>query len=308
MNGLRGLAALFERLPRVASIAALSIVLVAVLAPKLAPVDPIKVDLSSPLARPTWTHLLGTDDLGRDEFSRILVAARTTVTTVSLVLLGAIVFGGAVGAVAGTIGGIVDEILMRLVDVALSLPSLIVALAVLGTIGPGYSHMILALCLAWWPGYARLVRSSVVAVRQQPYVEAAIVLGAHPLLLVFRYLLPPAAGTTLVYASGDAGMLAVSIATLSFLGLGVKPPQPEWGQMLVSGLPYMKTDPMLVLLPGLALSIFVATWNTFSRSIAVDTLPRRLSNRQLRRRLNLLPPLAIGVRGADASGVSEHAP
>ena len=306
MNGLRRLAAGAGRLPRAASVAAASIVLIAVLAPLLAPVDPLKVDLSTPLAGPSRTHPLGTDDLGRDEFSRLLVAAQTTVATVSLVLLGAIIFGGAIGAIAGTMGGLTDEIVMRLVDVALSVPSLIVALAVLGAIGPGYAHMIFALCLAWWPSYARVVRSSVVAVREQPYVEAATILGAHPLLVVFRYLLPPAVGTTFVYASGDAGMLAVSIATLSFLGLGVKPPQPEWGQMLVSGLPYMKTDPMLVLLPGLALSIFVATWNIFSGSIAVDTLPRRLSTGQLRRRLRLLTPL-VGTGAGEGSGIPERA-
>lgn len=290
MNAERVVAAL-ESLPRTASIAVVAVVVIALLAPLVVPHDPNGIDLSNTLAGPSWQHLLGTDDLGRDELSRILIAAQTTATTVLLVLVVAIIVGGTIGVAAGTIGGIVDNILMRLVDVAMSLPSLIVALAVLGAIGPGYSHMILALSLAWWPNYARVVRSSVLSTRQQPYVEAITVLGAHPVRIVARYLMPPAVGATLVYASGDAGMLAVSVATLSFLGLGVKPPQAEWGQMLVSALPYMQTNPALVLLPGFALSVFVATWNAFSRSIAVDKLPHRISPRQLRNRLLILPPL-----------------
>jgi peptide/nickel transport system permease protein len=279
------------RLPRTASIAVIIVAVIAVFAPLLVPRDPNQIDLSSILSGPSWQHLLGTDDLGRDEFSRIVVAAHTTATTVVVVLVVAILFGGSVGLIAGAIGGFIDGLLMRLVDVAMSLPSLIVALAVIGAIGPGYANLILALSLAGWPNYARVVRSSVISTRQQPYVEAATVLGAHPMRIIGSYLFPPALGATLVYASGDAGSLAVSIATLSFLGLGVRPPQAEWGQMLVSALPYMQSNPMLVLLPGFALSIFVATWNAFSRAIAVDKLPRRLSARGLSRRLSTLTPL-----------------
>lgn len=288
MTGQRWMAAA-RGLPRTATIAVVLVVLVALFAPILAPRDPNLIDLPNTLAGPSWHHLLGTDDLGRDELSRLLAAAQTTATTVLLVLVVSILVGGTIGLIAGTIGGLVDNLLMRFVDVAMSLPSLIVALAVLGAIGPGYSHMALALSLAWWPNYARVVRSSVLATRQQPYVEAVTVMGAHPLRIVIRYLLPPALGATLVYASGDAGALAVSVATLSFLGLGVKPPQAEWGQMLVTALPYMQTNPMLVLLPGLALTMFVATWNAFSRSIAVESLPRRLSDRELKRRIAALP-------------------
>jgi peptide/nickel transport system permease protein len=307
MNGTRLIGTL-RRLPRVASIAVVTVLLIALFAPLLAPKDPNLVDLSTTLSGPNWHHLLGTDDLGRDELSRLLVAAQTSAITVLVVLVGAIMFGGTIGAVAGVVGGIVDNLLMRLVDVAMSLPSLVVALAVLGAIGPGYSHMILALGLAWWPNYARVVRSSVLAIRQQPYVEAITVLGAHPLRIVFKYLLPPSVGATLVYASGDAGSLAVSVATLSFLGLGVKPPQPEWGQMLVSALPYLQTNPMLVLLPGFALTMFVATWNAFSRSIAVDALPRRLSASRLQRRLAILPQLPGNVREANLLAGLEQAP
>ncbi|MGI8562572.1 MAG: ABC transporter permease [Candidatus Dormibacter sp.] len=295
----RRLLAVVKGLPRTATLAVVAVVLIATFAPILAPHDPNYIDLPKTLAGPGWQHLLGTDDLGRDELSRLLAAAQTTATTVLLVLVVAIVAGGTIGLLAATIGGVIDNFLMRLVDVAMSLPSLIVALAVLGAIGPGYSHMALALSLAWWPNYARVVRNSVLSTRQQPYVEAVNVLGAHPLRVVLRYLLPPAVGATLVYASGDAGGLAVSVATLSFLGLGVKPPQAEWGQMLVTALPYMQSNPMLVLLPGLALTGFVAAWNAFSRSIAVDTLPRRVSARGMRRRRASLP--APAARSPEAA-------
>ena len=279
------------KLPRTASIAVLVVGFIALFAPEIAPRDPNQIDLTSILAGPSWHHWLGTDDLGRDEFSRILVAAHTTATTVVIVLIVAILVGGTVGLIAGAVGGLLDAILMRIVDVAISLPSLIVALAVLGAVGPGYGNLVLALSLAGWPNYARVVRSSVLSTKQQPYVEAATVLGAHPARIIWAYLLPPALGATLVYASGDAGSLAVSVATLSFLGLGVRPPQSEWGQMLVAALPYMQSNPMLVLLPGFALSIFVATWNAFSRAIAVDKLPRRLSVRKVNSRRATLPPL-----------------
>ena len=258
--------------------------LVALLGPELAPYAPDATDLNRVLEGPSAAHLLGTDDLGRDQLSRLLHAARTSLTAVALVLAGALGFGVLVGSVAALRGGIVDEILMRITDVALAVPNLVIALAVLGFMGPGTANMVLALMLAAWPAYARLSRTLIVSIKRRPYIEAVQLMGARRTWILRRHLIPAALGPVLVYATADAGFIVVSVATLSFLGLGVQPPTPEWGQMLVAGLPFMETSPGLVIFPGLALTLLVIGFNLAGERVALDRVPRRLSKRVLARR------------------------
>jgi peptide/nickel transport system permease protein len=280
------------RLPKSAIIAVGLFVLAGITGPWIAPFDPNHIDLSVVRSGPSAAHWLGTDGLGRDELSRLLAGARTSLVAITLVLLGAIVIGALIGVIAGVCGGMVDELLMRLTDVGLSVPSLIVALAVLGARGPGYGNMILALTLAWWPAYARLTRIAVVAMRSQPHIEAARVLGVSSFRIFFRHLLPPAVAPTLVFASGDAGFVALAVATLSFLGLGLQPPDAEWGQMLVDGLTTMEHYPLLVILPGLALTFAIVSLNFLGEALALDAMPRYLSRRQLVRRISHLGSLS----------------
>ena len=212
--------------------------------------------------------------------------------TVAAVIACSMVVGCTIGVLAGALGGAVDEVVMRITDVCMSIPSMIIALAVLGAFGSGYFNMIIALTLGWWSAYARLSRSVVVSTKEQPHIEALTVLGAGRLRIFGRHLVPAAVGPTLVYAAGDAGLVALAVATLSFLGLGVKPPQSEWGQMLVDGTRFLESEPMLVILPGVALSLFVVTLNVFSRAIALRSANRPLPRATLPVALAGLPSLA----------------
>lgn len=296
----RSILAAVRDLPRAAGIAVLAIIIVAVLAPLLAPHDPNAIVLGNSFAGPDGDHLLGTDQLGRDLLSRLLFATQTTMSTVAAVIAGSMLLGCTVGVLAGALGGVFDEVIMRFTDVCMSIPSMIIALAVLGAYGAGYFNMIIALTLAWWSAYARLSRSVVVSTKQQPHIEALVVLGAGRLRIFLRHLVPAAVGPTLVYAAGDAGLVALAVATLSFLGLGVKPPQSEWGQMLVDGTRYLETEPMLVILPGLALSLMVVVLNVFSRSIALRSANRPRPRATLARRLAGLPSMPSRLQPGSA--------
>jgi peptide/nickel transport system permease protein len=231
---------------------------------------------------PSAAHLLGTDHLGRDELSRLLVAARTSLTAIVLVVAGAILIGLVIGTLAGFFDGLVDTVLSRVIDVGMSVPSLIVALTFIGVAGTGYANMVLALTVAWWPSYARLVRATVRGVRGRPHIEAIRVLGATPVRVLFRHLVPAAVGPVLVYGSVDSGAVALAVASLSFLGLGVQPPTPEWGQMVIDGRQLLDQQPLLVILPGVAITLIVIGFNLLGEAIARSD-QTQLSRRRLLR-------------------------
>ncbi|WP_395015048.1 ABC transporter permease [Dongia sp.] len=273
-----------SKLPRAAKIPVGLFLLVAIFGPMLAPYDPVAQNLLDAKQGFSWTHLLGTDNLGRDTLSRLLAAARVSAVGISFVLGIALAIGVTLGAIAGFMRGVVDEFIMRLVDVGQSVPSLVVALAVIGVFGTGFDIMILALALAWWPGYARVSRAVVTSVLQQPHIETLYVLGAHPARIFLLHLLPTAIGAVIVYASADAGAIALTIATLSFLGLGIQPPTAEWGQMVVDALPFLETHPLQVLLPGAALTLVVVGFNVLGEAVALGKTPRPLARRTIRER------------------------
>ncbi|RUY21624.1 ABC transporter permease subunit [Mesorhizobium sp. M7A.F.Ca.US.001.04.2.1] len=259
-------------------------VAVGVLGPSIMPYDPGAQDYDVTLAGPSWAHWLGTDYLGRDILSRIIGGARISLVAMAIVLVAALAIGVSIGSFAGYVGGRVELVLISIIDIALALPSLVIALALIGILGTGYWSMITALTLAWWANYARMSRAVVTAELQQPYIEAARVMGASHLWIFVRHILPHVLALVVVYASADAGALVLAIATLSFLGLGVAPPAPEWGQMLVDGMSYIEEYPRLVVLPGLALTLAVVSFNLLGESFALQKVPRPVRGGLLRKR------------------------
>ncbi len=281
MKKLNPILARMSKMPKAALITIGLFVALGTFAPWLAPQDPSTQNLLEAGLGPNAAHWLGTDHLGRDTFSRLIIAANTSLVSVGSVLGIAMTIGIAMGTIAGYHRGWVDDLLMRVVDVGLSIPSLIIALAVIGIVGPGYWTMVLALALAWWPMSGRISRAVAVSIMSKPHIEALRVLGASPWRIYFNHLLPGTIGAVMVYATADAGVAALAVATLSFLGLGIQPPTPEWGQMLVDALPYLESDPRQVLLPGLALTAAVIGFNTLGESIALNRIPKPLTRRML---------------------------
>lgn len=281
MNMLNPILARLNKMPRAALITIGLFVALGTFAPWLAPQDPSTQSLLDAGLGPSAAHWLGTDHLGRDTFSRLIIAANTSLVSVGSVLGVAMTIGILLGTIAGYHRGWVDDLLMRVVDVGLSIPSLIISLAVIGIVGPGYWTMVLALALAWWPMSGRISRAVAVSIMSKPHIEALRVLGASPWRIYFGHLLPGTIGSVMVYATADAGTAALAVATLSFLGLGIQPPTPEWGQMLVDALPYLESDPRQVLLPGLALTAAVIGFNTLGESIALNRIPKPLTRRML---------------------------
>jgi len=239
----------------------LSLVLAAIFAPLIAPHDPLAIDLADSLAPPSREHLLGTDHLGRDVLSRLLYGARASLGAAGLVVATVTVIGIAVGAIAGFFGGWLDEIVMRVVDILLAFPSFILALVVAGILGPGLPNVVLAMILVRWAGFARVVRSIVLSLREQPYVEAATTIGATDLRILLRHILPNVVGPIVVMTTLDIGSAILGIAGLSFIGLGVQLPGAEWGAMLNYARIYLPVAPQLMVYPGVAIALAVASAN-----------------------------------------------
>jgi len=249
--------------------------LAAVAAPLLAPADPLKQVLSTRLKPPTAAHWLGTDQLGRDVFSRMLYGARISLL-IGIVVVGlAGSLGTIVGVVAGYIGGWLDEGLMRLTDIFFAFPALILAMAISGALGPSLTNAMIAIAVVSWPVYARLIRSQVLSLREREYVEAARSLGASTLSIIWQHILPNTLAPLMVQASFDLGGAILAAAGLSFIGFGTQPPTPEWGVMISEGRNYIATQPWLSLFPGLAILFTVAAFNLIGDGLR-DALDPRL--------------------------------
>lgn len=210
-------------------------VVVAAFAPWLAPHSPTDLDVMNRLEPPGPAHLFGTDEAGRDNFSRVLYGARITIPLAFTVIVLASLFGAAVGAVAGYAGGRVDEILMRIVDVVLAFPPIVLAMAITASLGAGIRNAMLAILLVSWPEVSRLMRGQVLAIKENDYVVAARALGAPGTRVVLSHILPNAFPPVVVKATLDVGNAIVLTAALSFIGLGAIPPAPEWGAMIAAG-------------------------------------------------------------------------
>lgn len=243
------------------SIAALvGITLLAILTPLVAPHSPT-VPVGTPFGHPLASHLLGTDEVGRDVLSRVLFGIRTSWLAALLVIASGVIIGGIVGLVAGAAGGWVDTVLMRITDLFLALPGPILAMAVVAALGPSLKHTLVAVMIVWWPFYARIVRAEIWTLAARPHVEAARLAGASSWRIATRHLLPGAIPATLVTASLDVGNLVLTLAGLSFLGLGAPAPAPELGAMVARGLPYLLEHWWVPMMPGLAVLVLALVAN-----------------------------------------------
>ena len=250
--------------------------LCALLAPVLAPYDPLAQELSARLRPPSAEHWLGTDSLGRDIASRILYGARISLIIGVVVVASAGLVGTAIGLVAGYAGGLVDEVLMRLTEVFLAFPALILAMAIAGALGPSLTNAIIAIAAVTWAVYARLVRGQILSLRRREFVEAARAMGASRTRIVVRHLLPNALAPIMIQASFDLGSSIIAAAGLSFIGFGAQPPTPEWGVMISEGRNYISTQPWLSLFPGLAILLAVGSFNLLGDGLR-DAFDPRLS-------------------------------
>ncbi len=254
----------------------------AILAPVIAPHDPLSINLKRALMPPCREHLLGTDNLGRDVLSRLLVGARVSLGAAGFTVAVITTIGVILGAVAGFYGGWIDEIIMRLVDTVLAFPSIILALVVVGLLGPGLRNLILGLTLVRWAGCARLVRSLTLSVREREFILAARSLGAQNWRIVIRHLLPNIIGPIAVMSTLDLGNVLLSMSGLSFIGLGVQLPHPEWGAMVNYAQIYLQTAPWLAISPGLVIVITVLSANLLGDTLRdlLDPRCRRLVSSQ----------------------------
>lgn len=232
-----------------------------IIGPLLWHVDPTVPDLSNTFAGISWAAPLGTDEYGRDLLSRILHGGRRSLFGALVVVLGSSGIGLVVGACAGVCGGRIDSVLSRCIDGVLALPSLVIALAMIGVLGKSFGNLLVALVLTNWPWYARVYRGLILSERTQTYVEAAHALGVGQLRIAWRHIGPNILGSIVVLASANIGSAIVSLTALSFLGLGVQPPTPEWGAMVNSARVYFQTEPWVILVPGLTIAVTVLVVN-----------------------------------------------
>ncbi|MCC6306514.1 MAG: ABC transporter permease [Rhodobacteraceae bacterium] len=219
------------------------------------------VDTANRFLAPSLAHPFGTNELGQDVLSLVLAGTRISVLAgLGVVVLGTL-FGTLVGAVAGFAGGWTDEVLMRLSDLKLTIPGLILAMAVAAALGAGLLNMVIAIALSWWPGYARLVRGEVLARKEEVYVAAARAIGASPARILFRHVLPNIVSPVVVKMSLDMGFAILTVASLGFIGIGVRPPTPEWGTLLSVSRSYMPDFWWTAVFPGLAMFVAIFGFN-----------------------------------------------
>lgn len=266
------------------------VLLISLFAPLIAPHDPLAVDLMKKLQPSSTTFPLGTDHLGRCILSRLMYGGQVSLSIALIVVMFTTLISLCVGLVAGYFGGRLDHGLMRLCDVFLAFPSLILSLAIVGTLGSSIGNLIFALVATHWAGYARIVRSRVLSVKESHFVQAAIVSGTRSLPIMLRHILPYTLIELTVLATLDISHIVLHIAGLSFLGLGIQPPTPEWGAMINDGREYFRRQPELMLYPGLMLFLTTLAFNLvgdvlrdvldprMEKQMRVKTLKTKLEN------------------------------
>jgi ABC-type dipeptide/oligopeptide/nickel transport system permease subunit len=235
--------------------------LVAVFGPMISPYDPTEQDLFATMEPPTWAHLLGADQVGRDILSRIIAGTRYTLLIAVASVAMATAIGVTLGGVAGHLGGRVDRIITAVVDLLLTVPGLVLAVAVASAVGASITGLIVAITVSFVPPVARLVRGRVLELREEDFVGAAITVGMSSSRILLRHILPNAVSVIIIEASLLAGQAVLVGSALGFLGLGVQPPAPEWGAMLAGSREFLEIAPHLVLAPGLAISALVFSFN-----------------------------------------------
>lgn len=233
----------------------LLVVVLAVFAPQIAPYDPYRIIMSERLQPPSLKHIMGTDNVGRDVFSRIAYGARTSLAIVAVVVGTATVFGTLMGAVSGYLGRQTDMVVMRIVDVFLAIPPVLLAIVTVAALGMTLYNVMLGLGLSWWTWHARIVRGEVLRLKETRMVLALRAMGASPGRILFRHIIPNCAGPILVQTTTQAGLVVLAAAGLSFLGLGPPPPSPDWGYMIANGRNYLPAQWWMSTFPGIAILV-----------------------------------------------------
>ncbi len=249
--------------------------LIAALAPLLAPYSPSAQNLPNKLQAPSWEHPFGTDDFGRDILSRVLYGSRIALQIVFIVTLISGILGVIIGITAGYYGGVIDEVLMRLTDMFLAFPRLILAMAIAAMLGPSIVNAIIAISLVQWTQYARLARAEALRVKGQPYIESIRSMGASNLRIIFLHILPMSISPVLVQLTLRMGTVIITASTLGFLGLGAQPPSPEWGIMVADGRSFLIDQWWISIFPGIAIALIVFGFNLLGDGIR-DMLDPRL--------------------------------
>ena len=255
----------------------LAIILCAIFAPYVATHGVEQMDMRNRFALPTAQHLLGTDNFGRDLWSRMVFGARISLTIAIISVVCSAAIGTVVGLVAGYFGGWVDQVLMRITDIFLGFPAIVLALAIVAVLGPGVFNVSFAIIVVAWTEYARVVRSTTLVLREQNYVQAARALGASPARIIFREVLPNALGPIIVLASLGLGTAIISESALSFLGFGLPPPTPTWGWTLSYGTKFMRDAPWLSIISGATIMVTVLGFNLLGDGLRDILDPRQLS-------------------------------
>jgi peptide/nickel transport system permease protein len=261
----------------VGAVIVLIVMLMAVFAPLLAPYDP-DAQQSKRLLSPSWDNLMGTDELGRDTFSRIIFGARVSLQVGVIAVVIALIVGGLLGIAAGFFGGRVDSWLMRVVDIMFAFPGLVLAIVIAGLLGASRNNAMIAIGVIYAPAFARVVRSSVLSVMSEPYMEAGRVIGSSSMRLMRLHLLPNIIAPLIVMVTVYLSSAILSEAALSFLGLGTQPPEPSWGGMLNIARRYMEISPWMAVFPGVAIMLIVMGFNFLGDGLR-DVLDPRLQER-----------------------------
>lgn len=261
----------------VGAVISLAIILCAIFAPYVATHGVEQMDMRNRFALPTAGHLLGTDNFGRDLWSRLVFGARISLTIAIISVVCSAFIGTVVGLVAGYFGGWVDQLLMRITDIFLGFPAIVLALAIVAVLGPGVLNVSFAIIVVAWTEYARVVRSTTLVLREQNYVQAARALGASPIRIIFKEVLPNALGPIIVLASLGLGTAIISESALSFLGFGLPPPTPTWGWTLSYGTKFMRDAPWLSIVSGATIMVTVLGFNLLGDGLRDVLDPRQLS-------------------------------
>lgn len=259
-----------NRLQRASMIIILLLVLIAIFAPVIAPYPSHAISDTNPadkLLPPSSKYLFGTDELGRDMFSRVLYGTRISLTTALIAVALALAIGVPLGAIAGGMGGMVDEVIMRVTDVFLSFPPLLLAIAIAAFLGPTLQNAMVAIAVSWWPWYTRIIRGQAVSIRERQFVRAARTIGTPMHRIIFEHILPNTLAPVVVQASMDIGGVILTVASLSFLGLGAQPPTPEWGLLISTSRTYFLNAWWYSLFPGVAIFITVLVFNLIGDGI-----------------------------------------
>lgn len=260
----------------------LTLVIIAIFAPYISPypeqaTEP-NLEKEEILLPPNQYHLFGTDRLGRDVLTRIIYGTRIALKAVAVVIALGLLIGVPLGAIAGTCGGKIDTVIMRTCDVFLGFPPLLLVIIIIATIGPGLMHAMLALAISWWPWYARIIRNEAISVKERAYVKAATSIGVPKLTIVFRHILPNCIAPVITQATLDGGAVILSLAGLSFLGLGAQPPSPDWGLMIATSRGTFPLSWWWTVFPGLAMFLAALSFNLLGdafRDVLDPTLRRR---------------------------------